>query len=137
MGSNGPRYGYVRRTEPKVFDQNNEESKNKCAHDSRPVAPENGTISFSHGNLHTSVATISCDPDYILAGDESVQCDATNNGAAWPTPNTKCNPDTSCRESYCCGYDLLEPLHSWLDNTYTDHSDGLSPEWIREQELPQ
>jgi hypothetical protein len=49
-----------------------------------PSAPDGGTVTFSEGDDHDSVATFDCDPGYSQSGDTSTTCDATVDQQNWP-----------------------------------------------------
>ena len=57
----------------------------------RPLAPDNGAVVVSAGDEHTSVATFTCDAGYTLSGSISVICDASTNGASWPSSDASCS----------------------------------------------
>merc|ERR1711907_603532 len=48
------------------------------------ASPSGGTVVFSAGDDHASVATFVCNPGYDQSGDEQLTCDATINSTAWP-----------------------------------------------------
>ena len=66
---------------------------NVCS--SAPSKPTEGTVSFSDSDDHDSIGTFACNSGFFLSGDATVTCDATTNGAAWPSAAnpTKCTGD--------------------------------------------
>ena len=49
-----------------------------------PSAPQDGTVSFSDGDAHGSVATFACKVGFAQAGDTKLTCAAPIADAAWP-----------------------------------------------------
>ena len=50
-----------------------------------PSAPQDGTVSFSDGDAHGSVATFACKVGFAQTGDTTLTCAAPTADAAWPT----------------------------------------------------
>ena len=50
-----------------------------------PSASSPVKVTFSNGNEHGSVATLSCESGYTSSGDTTVTCDASTDGTPWPT----------------------------------------------------
>ena len=49
------------------------------------IGTKHGTVSFSDGNFHDSVATFICDSGYVLSGTSAtIQCDASGSDKKWP-----------------------------------------------------